>query len=359
MGRRVADAFDRPTTDAELDEIFGAAKRDGARPVPPPPPPIDYARADADVATEFFAFLDGGADQFVRFPWDAIDTMMGGLLPGEVHYVGAFSGNGKTLFMLSLAREWAKRGVGVYYLGLETNPMALRTQLICWECQINPARVLRGDAFRQPDWPTVEATLRAASKRWQLARHPLYLAPTPRIDLAALDRCFTQAVALGARVLMVDHVDHLGTGQGGDLYQESVRVNNALKDFAGRHQLLVVASTQLNNEAVKHSPLDRYLPPMEHYVKFGGHKREIATSMMGLYRPLKPSLTREQLTAARTRTIEARTLVEDWMMGVACMKHRKDGAKDGTAKAVLGTHGYTISDLPERDRHSTSDLRSL
>jgi hypothetical protein len=190
----------------------------------------------------------------------------------------------------------------------------------------------------------------------------LFLAPTPRIDLAALRRCFEDAARLDARILMVDHVDHLGTGVGQDLYRDSVAVNNALKDFAEQHRMLVIASTQLNNEAVKNSPLDRFLPPLEHYIKFGGHKREVATSMLGLYRPLKPSLTKDQLLGARNRTIEARTLVEDWMMGVTCMKHRKDGSKDGTAKIVLGTDHYRLSDLPERDRYAITpygDVRPI
>jgi hypothetical protein len=344
--------------DFDPDDIFGRPDRASPRP-PEPPPPSSYEEADAEVAGEFEAFLAKDESQFVRFPWTTVDAMMGGMLPGEVHYVGAFSGNGKTLFMLSLAREWAQRMIGVHYLGLETTRMALRTQLICYEAQINPAPVLRGDAWRRADWPVLKNQLLWHSRGWTEAAWPLYLSPAARIDLPALRKSFEHAVAMGARVLMVDHVDHLGTGTGGNLYQESVAVNNALKDFAEAHNMLVIASTQLSNEAVRNSPLDRYLPPLEHYIKFGGHKREIATTMMGLYRPLKPSLTKDQLLGARNRTIEARTLVEDWMMGVSCMKHRKDGTKDGTAKVVLGTDHYRISDISERDRHSSTDLRSL
>ena len=46
------------------------------------------------------------------------------------------------------------------------------------------------------------------------------------------------------------------------------------------------------------NPVALHLPPQPNYVKFGGHKREMATWMLGLYRPLRlDGVAQETITA--------------------------------------------------------------
>lgn len=296
-------------------------------------------------------FLEGDASQFIHFPWPDLDAIVGGMLPGEVHYIGAFSGNGKTLFMLSLALEFVMRGIGVYYMGLESSQLSLYTNLLCMGEGIKSSDVLTGRAWERSDWLEVKHRLYMRSIKF--LQYPLYLAPTPRIDLPALRRCFDEAAQMDASVFMVDHVDHLGTGDNRDLYGESVAVNNALKDYADESRMLVIPSTQFNLEAVRNDALDKYLPPRENYVKMGNHKREIATSMQGLYRPLRTNVTEDELKGVRRKLVSPVTLLAPWQMAVHQMKSRKDGEGEGK-RCILSTEGYRVQHLPEKDRYETS-----
>lgn len=333
-------------TAEELGRLVEAAGLCGTEPRVSP-----YAQNLKQVEGELREFLEAPASQFIRHPWPDLDKIVGGMLHGEVHYVGAFSGNGKTLFMLSLALEWIKRGIGVYYVGLESGQMPLYANLLCMGEGIKSAEILTGRAWERTDWGEIKRRMYERAAKFR--EYPLYLAPAPRIDLAALRNCFEEASRMDASVLMVDHVDHLGTGDNRDLYNESVAVNNALKDYADSSRMLVVASTQFNLEAVRNDPLDKFLPPREHYVKMGNHKREIATSMLGLYRPIRQNVTEDELKEVRRKFRSPRDILEPWQMAVLQMKARKDGEGEGQ-RCVLSTEGYHVSHLPERDRFSST-----
>jgi KaiC/GvpD/RAD55 family RecA-like ATPase len=296
-------------------------------------------------------FLDAPASQFLRYPFPDLHGIVGGMLPGEVHYVGAFSGNGKTLMMLSLALEWALKGIGVYYLGLETGQMALYAQALCMAEGLRSSEIMTGRAWDRPDFASIKARLMQRSA--EFLRYPLYLAPTPRIDLPTLRHCFDEASHMDASVLMVDHVDHLKVGGSGDLYTESVVVNQALADYAKESRMIVIASTQFNNDAVRGDPLDRYMHPREHYVKMGSHKREIATSMLGLYRPLRQNVSPDELKAVRAKALAPKEILEPWQMAVLQMKSRKDGEGEGS-RCLLSTSNYRVAHLAERDKFSTT-----
>lgn len=54
--------------------------------------------------------LDRHPTTFVRWPFKALDELTGPLGPGEVWYVCAFSGGGKTTFVCSAIERWRQAG---------------------------------------------------------------------------------------------------------------------------------------------------------------------------------------------------------------------------------------------------------
>ncbi|HEX2779563.1 MAG TPA: hypothetical protein VHM30_08700, partial [Gemmatimonadaceae bacterium] len=120
-----------------------------------------------------------------------------------------------------------------------------------------------------------------------------------------------------------------------------------------RYELQILATSQLNNGAVKGDPLALHRPPLPDFVKMGGHKREVCVWMLGLYRPLRiAGVSTEEMKAVRNGTLELSTLLEPNCMGVSLMKHRYYGNREGQKSFLRVEHGR-ISEFPERDRYST------
>lgn len=297
-------------------------------------------------------FLSMPADRFVHYPWPDLDRVVGGMLPGELHYVCAFSGNGKTLFMLSLVHEWLAAGKRVYFMGLETTPRYLLVNLCGLRAGVPAPDVLTGRVWDQPHWPEMKERLRDAA-RWYRSR-ALYLSPVEHVGLAEIEAAYAHAADLRADVMMIDHVDHI-SGDSGRLYEESVLINTKIEQYSKDYNVLTMASSQLNLDAVRGDPLAQFRPPRPEQVKMGNKKRELGTSMVGLYRPIRTNVTPDELKAVKDGAKDALTILTPWQMGCTVMKNRK-GGNDG-AKCVLSTEGYRVQHLPERDRLNPQEYR--
>lgn len=309
----------------------------------------DYEYSIAEASVGMDAFLRLPAEQFVHYPWPDLDHLIGGMLPGELHYVCAFSGNGKTLFMLSLLLEWWKKGKQVYLLGLETVPKYLLVNLCCLREGLHAPDILTGRAWSRPDWPEQRERLRLAAMA--LGAGGIYLSPVEHVGAREIGLAYRHAKDLGADVVMIDHVDHI-SGESGRLYEESVQINAQIEQLTKSYDLLTVASSQLNLDAVRGDPLAQFRPPRPEQVKMGNKKRELGTSMIGLYRPIRENVTKEELRAVKEGLKPALGILTPWQMGVSVMKNRK-GGNDG-AKCVLSTDGYRVKHLSEKDRYSTT-----
>jgi len=108
-------------------------------------------------------------------------------------------------------------------------------------------------------------------------------------------------------------------------------VNQAILTIAQEYGFLMMPATQLNNEAAKVNRIALHLPPQPQHVKMGGHKREIATWMLGLYRPLKVAgVEAKDLKAVNAGLKPARDILEPNTMGIVIMKHRFYGNREGS-----------------------------
>lgn len=290
--------------------------------------------------------LDRPAAKYFRMPWNALDGLVGGIPQGDVWYIGAFSGHGKTTFLTSLLDACFERRDRVYYMGLESRPKTLRTHWACKRLGYDAGKILTGDFLR--DWHPetaqkardeirAEMLLQITGERFER----VMFCPTPFVDYARLWRAAEHAMAFKADVFIVDHVDHIresaDTKSG---YQESVRINQALLEIAQQTGMRVFPATQFNNDAVRGNRLALHFPPQPQYVKMGGHKREVATGMLGLYKPLKlagvdPGL----LKAVQAGQGDVREAIEPNTMAVYCMKHRHYGAREGAKVYLRVEHG--------------------
>mgnify|MGYP000346627635 CR=1 FL=1 len=135
--------------------------------------------------------LERPLSQYLRWPYAALDYVMGQWAPGELAIAAAFSGGGKTLFTTNVEHELLLRGQTVYHIGLETPPAIVRLHFACLKLGYYVGDVVSGEAKHRADWPEMERALRAEIN----ARAKTVGWPTIHAELAALDPATAQRLA--------------------------------------------------------------------------------------------------------------------------------------------------------------------
>lgn len=307
----------------------------------------------ADQVGDAYAAMDRDPASFVHFPFRDVDQLVGGIPPGDVGFIAAFSGLGKTTFVTSAIERWVDAGKKVYCLPLESVPHTFRTHLACKRLGYHAGMVLTGGYQReQPDrWRVIRTEIRAELLRQckgDMADR-LYVSPTRRMDTAALSKGAKHAAAWGADILVIDHIDHI-TGDGKNLHADTTKIVDHTLDVTLEYQLATFSTTQLNHEGLRGSDkLAMYHCPQPHHLYMGGKKRQIAAWMIGLFRPLKfDGVDKATLAAARTGKIEAWKVLEPKCMGVSLMKSRHFGERV-SQRAYLSVEDGVVIDMNEAD----------
>ncbi|RTL04108.1 MAG: hypothetical protein EKK62_17075 [Acidimicrobiia bacterium] len=307
-----------------------------------------------DQAHDAMVELDRPASHYLVMPWRSLYEITGPIAPGEIWMVCAFSGRGKTTFLTSLVNTWLGMGETVYYMGLESRPKMIRTYFAAYRKGYAPGEILSGTAkLEWPHWPSVRAEVRAELDR--MMRLPddarLHVNGQPRIVAEQLGAAFEEAREVGARLLVLDHIDQVQADRG-NAYAVSRAVVDTLEDLAKHYEIPVLVSSQLNNEVLRGDPLAQLRPPMPHHVYQGGHKRFVVTGMLGLYRPVDPQALPEDVKAVKSGEKEPLEIATPGTMGVVCMKHRHFGNREGW-KRLLRVERGQVSEMDPRDQYRT------
>lgn len=325
-------------------------------------PRINAARATVEQtdAAEDALFLE--PKDFLRFPWSGVDALAGGIGHGNVWFVGGFSGNGKTTFLMNMTAQYLAMGLTVYYLGTETAPNELRTKLACLRVGVYAGDVLSGAAAAWDNWPEIRAQLilDIRAQRTLGEGQRFLVCPVGRVDAGDLTGAFHDAAMQDADVLVIDHIDHIVHGGGRGGFEDSRMLQHLVLDCAQGTNVRTIVATQFNNEGVKGDPLGQFRPPQPHHVFMGSAKRQIAWGMLGLYRPLRDDVTGEDMSAVRAGTMEVARVLAPNTLAVTCMKNRNYGGREGKRCKLWFDRG-TLTDMPERDQYGTSyeDLRRV
>lgn len=290
-----------------------------------------------------------------RWRWADLDRLMGPLLPGEVHMVGAITGNGKTAFLMSQMEGWAERQVPVLYIPLELDPSDLRRQWAAWQLGLPWVNVARNDWAGLPEGSQDAHEAMVAEQ----AENPfVHFPPDRRITIARLAQWVGRAVdEAGVKVVVVDHFHRMDFGPATSNYRVQVtEAARALRDVAREHSVVVVAAAQLNQDP---HPLDRYFPPTLKRLKESSGISEEASTVLMLSRVLKESVTPESLQLLREGLKETRDFEEPNTMSVTCRKSRLDDtARDRAVKLAVAA-GRVIDYLPPGLARSWADRYGL
>lgn len=327
-------------------------------------PRIHPANLAGNQIVEASLALDRDPRTFTRWPFPDLDALTGPIAPGNVWFLAATSGGGKTTFVVSCIDRWQKQGRRVYVMPLETRPYEFRTYLACMEAGLHPGDVLSGDLMRHPDYRKIKADLKEiiiAQGSGHYLDHVM-VSGQRWITLKGLETGLKEAKAFGADIVIVDHIDQIGVGDGETTYSEAKRITDGALQMAQDNDMQLWFTSQLKQSASVGDYLAKFMPPRKDHVLFGGLKENICTGMIGLFRPLRkrrhdedPEAYISAIKAARSGVgdVSVTDVLEPNTMGVVAMKLRNYGSREGQ-KAYLRVERGRCEPIPERDKYTTA-----
>lgn len=202
--------------------------------------------------------------------FDGLDLITHGMRLGEVSFVGALTGRGKSVYALQIAnhvagRVYNKRRVGVVYVSGEMSDKKLTLRGLCSRAQVSErdiARVMSGaPAVRnEPDLDPHEAAeiaQRVNVARDEMRRLPIsYFAHVASInDIRAAirdaargwrERAFDPEDAATPMVVVVDYVQMMRVSKKTERHELALAdFTYELKDIADRQSLHVICAAQM------------------------------------------------------------------------------------------------------------------
>lgn len=265
-----------------------------------------YAELDAahemdagDMIFDALVASQNRADQ-IEFPigLTEVDDKTGGLTAGEMTVLGAYTGMGKTMAGIQVAKANAAAGLGTIFYSLEMGkePMAIRLA-----CDVAYDRFAPAYSGRTSN-PTLDATLKnknVSAQQWESLRRakdtvagwPLKVDVRPGLTVAQMEAGARRQHRLWRRAgikpgpIFVDHIGKVRPAQNrrGDKTAEISDISNDLATMAKRLEVPVVVMAQINRQVDQQSTEDRR-PQLSH-IKQSGSIAEDARLVILLYRP--------------------------------------------------------------------------
>lgn len=165
----------------------------------------------------------------------------GGLAPGELCYLGARPGIGKTAFALQWAKHAAEQGSAVLVVSREMKNRALARRLVAQDSRLGAGTIKRG-TFTTDQWHTFEGSVA------RLSRLPLWF-NDEAITLEQISAIVGQATsALG--LVVVDYLQLLKATPGVRERRHQVEeISKGLKQLAHQYDVPVLALSSLARPA--------------------------------------------------------------------------------------------------------------
>lgn len=223
-----------------------------------------------------------------------------GLALGRYIVIGGDTGQGKSLIGLQLAAEAHKQGFGCGIISLEMALSEVMARFYCQRLSIEASRLEPGDHY--------DPAIAAEVERWQLdnfrkGQVPFIVSDDAGPDINSVMVDVRAMYDEGVKVFLVDYLQLLEDGDGVGSSREVQKISKALRDFAHRRQVLVIALSQFNNEGGN----DRESPPHVGHL-YGGRRISQDSDMTLLldhsrYEPVleHPHLARTFLINAKNR----------------------------------------------------------
>lgn len=291
------------------------------------------------------------AESYKHLPWPSLDGIVGGIAPGKLWYWPLYSGSGKTTILTSLCEALVQRGDRVYCVPMESTPKEWLRHLVCRHVGVDAGEIATGKTQSQPGWQLLRKQMNEVYLSMIDSRglwDNLLISKIPDFSADAITAALLEAEDFGADWVIVDGPDHLAVVPKQNEYQVSFHGNKAMRDVGKDLGLRVMASSQLKDDIAKQNRLALHMLPSENAIAWGGHKRQLATGMIGGCWPLRFSgVSKEDLAAYRDRKLSRAQVCEPGMMCLGVMKHRDLGKFWGEHVFLEVEQGKVLDRVPQ------------
>ena len=203
------------------------------------------AAAGEKIITELEGAKLGHAPAALYTGFRSLDNLLIGLRPGNLCYLGARQGMGKSALAMAIAVNIARQGKRVAFMSLEMTTAELVVRMLCSECGINLQAALKHDL--KP------ADFAALGKANLVTDLPILIDDTP--SASALDirgKCRRMKMEQGLDIVIVDHVHIMRPCKARRTRNDELgEISRGLKMTAKELNVPVIAVAQLNRELEK------------------------------------------------------------------------------------------------------------
>lgn len=228
--------------------------------------------------------------EFISTPFPGLNWLLcGGLVPGELYYLAAKGGEGKSALSLELAR-YVSQTDGVLIISQEMGVPAVSRRLLAQESKIS-ARRMRQRTLEPKDWGplTKAAGTLSIRKGWIISQ-----APTIDAMTAALKQ------TTGVKLVIVDYLQLL-SAKGQDSRAQLEAVSRGLKQLALTHNVAVFCLSAVTTRG------EGKQKPSMHWLRGSGMLEHDCDVALLLHQPNPPDPARE-LIVAKARDAECGTV---------------------------------------------------
>lgn len=205
-----------------------------------------------------------------------LDRFTGGLTIGDLNILAAVPSMGKSSMARQIVRHHVKRLAGTFYLSIDQRAGEVYQLEACSVAKVSSDSLREGRASRE-DLQRVREALAWVREQWgryvRLVDEPLDIAETLSQARSAIRR--------GADLVVVDYLQ-LVEVEGNTRAEEVAEVSRALKNLAARHQVTVLALSQVNQKVIEARPKDKR--PLLSDLRESGQIAQDAHQIWMLYR---------------------------------------------------------------------------
>lgn len=301
----------------------------------------EVLKAGRDQVLEAKERLDIDPLRLPTVPWATIHALTGPLWPHDLWMVAAATGSGKTTVLAHLVEWWLFAGKRVYFLALEQKPSELRTALAALALGLHPQMALENKWEKLPMGAKTQIEAELSKQIVGLATK-LVFSPMPTLNVGDEEAEIQMAAGLGADVVILDHLGQVNTGG----YLGLDRFLKGLKRAANDYGIPVVLAAQLNRG--DKDLMRPYRPPTTYDLQGGEIIAQIASVVLGLYRPLLDTFSKDDQRAVLQGRKAMRDFVEPGKMGMVLMKHRLRGHLTGHRERLDYVNGRIKDPVTEQ-----------
>ena len=175
-----------------------------------------------------------------------LDTVSGGMCPGEFWVIGGKPSMGKSVLMLQIAETFASRGDSVAVFSLEMMESEIIGRLVTVSGRVKYGAITQPRLATKGDFPRIQRAVAA------LTEAPLWIDASAgqSIDSIAVEAEMIRDRSGGLKLVVVDYLQLIrgNRGRGESREEEVARVSGGLKQLAKRLGCPVLSASQLNEE---------------------------------------------------------------------------------------------------------------